>query len=94
MSALLKVSAQRAALQQQCAVQRDELSVCVGDIEARFQQTDKLVGLATHVLNRPAVWVSGAALLLSMAHAGWWSRITRGLMLLSSARRLYTLIKQ
>ena len=88
------ISARRMELQQQCAAQRDQLSVCVGEIQARVQRTDKLVGVATHLLNRPAVWVSGAAMLLALGHAGWWSRLTRGVMLLASARRLYSLLKQ
>lgn len=94
MNSAFNVSTRRAELQQQCALQRDELSACVDGIEAHCQRTDKLFGLTAHVLNRPAVWIAGAALLLSVMHVGWWSRITRGLMLLSSARRLYGLIQQ
>jgi hypothetical protein len=89
-----QVKARRAELQQQCAAEREQLTACVGEIEARLQRTDKLIGQATQVLNRPAVWVSGAAMLLALGHAGWWSRITRGLMLLASAKRLYSILKQ
>jgi hypothetical protein len=94
MSSHNQVSARRSELQQQCAAERDQLASCVGEIEARLQRTDKLIGLATQVLNRPAVWVSGAAMLLALGHAGWWSRITRGVMLLASAKRLYSILKQ
>ncbi len=78
-----------AQLQQRCEAQRASLSASVADIEHRLQSTDVALGTVRKFITKPAVLASGAALLLSAGRSGLWSKISRGVVLFATARRLY-----
>ena len=82
-------SLRRAELQAHCETQRATLARQVGDIEQRLQGTDSMLGSIRTVLTKPTVLAGGLALLLTMGRSGWWSKLSRGVVLLATARRMY-----
>jgi hypothetical protein len=84
----------RAALQARCEVQRATLVAHVSDIEDRLQRTDWVLGTIRKVITRPAVIVGGIALLLAVGRKGSWSTLSRAVVLITQARRLYSMLKQ
>lgn len=86
-------SLRRAELQARCEAQRMMLAEQVAAIEERFHATDSMLGVVRSVITKPAVVAGGMALLLTLGRSGWWSKISRGLILVSTARRVYRALK-
>lgn len=87
-------AARRAELTQRCEAQRETLAGHVADIEQRLQVSDHLLGSIRNVLTKPALLTGGAALLLTLGRSGWWSSVSRALVVLAGARRFYRAFKQ
>jgi YqjK-like protein len=83
----------RAALQARCAAQRATLAAHLTKIDQRLQGTDSFLGSIRDVITKPAVLAGGAALLLTLGRSSWWSMLSRGLVLLATARRVYSQLK-
>lgn len=83
----------RAELQARCEVQRAALAGHVADIERRLQGTDTVLGTIRNVMTRPTVLAGGLALLMTVGRSGWWSKLSRGAVLLATARRVYQTFK-
>lgn len=86
-------SLRRAELQVRCESQREILARHVGDIERRLQGTDSVLGSIRNVMTKPTVLAGGLALLLTIGRSGWWSKLSRGVVLLATARRVYQTFK-
>lgn len=86
-------SLRRAELQARCEAQRLMLAEQVAAIEERFHATDSMLGVVRSVITKPAVLAGGMALLLTLGRSGWWSKLSRGLILFSTARRVYRALK-
>jgi hypothetical protein len=87
-------SARRAELQDRCEAQRAVLSGHVADIEQRLRGTDAVLGAIRNVVARPAMLAGGLALLATLGRFGWRSKLSRGLMLLATALRVYRKFKR
>jgi YqjK-like protein len=87
-------SLRRAELQARCEAQRATLVAHMADIEDRLQRTDLVLGTIRKVITRPAVMAGAVALLLVVRRAGWWPALSRGVVLLAGARRLYSILKR
>jgi hypothetical protein len=83
-----------AELRARCEAQRVTLAARLSDIEDRLHSTDSVLGAIRSIVTRPAVVAGGAALLLTMARPGLWSILSRGVVLLAGARRLYSKFKR
>ena len=79
----------RAELLARCEAQRVTLGGYVADIEQRLQGVDATLGSIRNALTKPSVLAGGAALLFTFVRMGWWSKVSRGLVMLSAARRIY-----
>lgn len=84
----------RGQLIARCQAQRVALAAHVDEIESRLQGTDQLLGTVVGVMKQPALLASAAAMALAMGHAGWWSKLSRGVMLLAGVRRLYLMLRR
>jgi hypothetical protein len=82
-------SMRRAELQARCEAQRTILAGHVTDIEQRLQGTDSVLGSIRNVLTKPTVMAGGLALLMTVGRSGWWSKLSRAVVLLTTARRVY-----
>ncbi|MGD9842701.1 MAG: hypothetical protein AB7F79_09925 [Steroidobacteraceae bacterium] len=82
-----------AQLQARCEMQRMQLAEQVAVIEQRWQRTDEMLGSVRNVLTSPALLAGGLALLLGAGRSGWWTKLSRGVVLLTTARRIYYAFK-
>ena len=85
--------ARRAALQARCEAQRLALGAQVADIEQRLYSTDRVLGSIRNVITKPGVLAGGMAILLTIGRSGWWSTLSRGVVLFATARRIYRSFK-
>jgi hypothetical protein len=83
----------RAELQVRCEAQRAALAGHVADIERRLHGTDTMLGAIRNVMTKPTVLAGGLALLMTVGRSGWWSKLSRGAVLLAAARRMYQTFK-
>lgn len=83
----------RVELQARCEAQRAALAGHVADIERRIHGTDTILGSIRNVITRPTVLAGGMTLLLTMGRSGWWSKLSRGAVMLATARRVYQTLK-
>ncbi len=86
-------SLRRAELQDRCEAQRAALAGHVADIEQRLHGTDAVLGSLRSVMTKPTVLAGGVALLLTLGRSGWWSKLSRGVVLLATVRRVYQTLK-
>lgn len=86
-------SLRRAELQERCEAQRAALAGHVADIEQRLHGTDAVLGSIRNVITKPSVLAGGLALLLTLGRSGWWSKLSRGVVLLATAQRMYQAFK-
>ena len=84
----------RAELQARCEAQRAMLADHLYEIEHRLQGGDRALAVISRVISRPALLAIGAAMLLALGRGGWWSRLSRGVVLFATARRAYQLFKK
>jgi hypothetical protein len=87
-------STRSAELHARCEAQRATLVAHLSDIEDRLRRTDRVLGTIRNVITKPAVIAGGIALLLLAGRAGAWSKLSRGVLLLADARRLYSMLKR
>ncbi len=92
-NAELAAGSHRAMLQARCEQQRRELAQHVEGIESRLRGTDAALGSLRVVLTRPSVLAGGLALALTLGRSGWWSMLSRGVVLFATGRRIYKLFK-
>lgn len=78
----------RAELLARCEQQRLELAEQINNIESRLQGTDSVLGSIRSVMTKPSVVAGGLALLLTVGRSGWWSVLSRSVVLLMTARRV------
>ena len=83
-----------AELQARCEAQRTVLAEQLYEIENRLEGTDRVMGAISNVMSRPALLAGGAAMILAIGRGGWWSRLSRGVVLFATARRAYQLFKK
>lgn len=93
MSQARDANERRRALQTRCEAQRLALSGQVSDIEQRLGKADAVLGSIRNVITRPTVLAGGLALLLTVGRSGWWSMLSRSVVLFATARRVYQAVK-
>ncbi len=88
-SRLVALTARRAALQAECALQRDDAALAYGDIEQGVAKVDRVVAGVRRMA--PVLLVGGAVALLAIGPARALSLVSRGLafgLYAREARRL------
>lgn len=83
-----------AALRLRCAAERAELGGQVDRIERRLQTVDRVVTSVRGFLLRPAVIAGTALLLVLVGRERTFRVLGRGLLIVTTARRLSRLLKR
>jgi len=90
-SRLVALTARRAALQAECALQRDEAARAYGDITAGAVRVDRVIGTVRRLA--PLLVIAGAGVLLALGPARALSLVSRGLALGLYAQKARSLLR-
>jgi hypothetical protein len=90
-SRLVALTARRAALQAECALQRDDAALAYGDIEQGVAKVDRVVAGVRRLA--PVLLVGGAVALLAIGPARALSLVRRGLAVGLYAREARRLLR-